>query len=216
MTPVCNPPRPRLVLLALGLALLLSMLAPAAATAAAAAARPVQGQGQGQLEWTHSVTGERIVSPWPTNGYDTLPTLWFSANVSGPNSLAELQLLSKYDVAIVSWGQEMPGGSGKITRDSEVAQAAAAHAARQYLDSVGNNSTVLGVYRQIQIALGLFNVSHVAALDPEKRSFWLHQLDNASNICGMEPLQGDKPSQWGTYDPFWYYAACTLGDMSNC
>ena len=155
------------------------------------------------LEWSHSRTGERIFSPWPMHGYDRLPTLWFSANVSGPNSKAELELLAKYDLAIVSWGQQMPGGSGKITRDSELAQAEAASAARRYLDSVGNNSTVLGVYRQIQIALGLFNASHAAALDPEKRSFWLHQLDNASNICGMEPSEGDKRSQWGTYDPFW-------------
>jgi hypothetical protein len=171
----------------------------AVALSLAAATRPATAL----LEWSHSGTGEPIVSPWPTDGYDRLPTLWFSANVSGANSRAELELLSKYDLAIISWGQEMPGGSGKITRDSERAQAAAASAARRYLDSVGNNSTVLGVYRQIQIALGLFNVSHTAALDPKKRSFWLHQQDNASNICGMEPSEGDKRSQWGTYDPFW-------------
>jgi hypothetical protein len=143
--------------------------------------------------------------PWPSHGYDKLNTVWFSANASGPNSQATLELIARHDLAIISWGQAMPSEPGKIIRDSEKAQAEAAAAARSYLDSVHNNRTLLGVYRQIQIALGLFNVSHSAALDPSKASFWLHQLDNASNICGMEPSEGDRPSMWGTFDPYWNF-----------
>jgi hypothetical protein len=150
-------------------------------------------------------SGRRISSPWPSDGYDRLPTVWFSANATGPNSREMLDLIAKHDLAIVSWGQAMSSEPGRITRDSEKAQAEAATAVRSYLDSVGNNVTVLGVYRQIQIALGLFNVSHEAALEPANANFWLHQLDNASNICGMEPSEGDKRSMWGTLDPFWNF-----------
>jgi hypothetical protein len=167
--------------------------AAAAATAVALlVAHPSAGAG-----------GEPPPLPWPSHGYEKLPVVWFSANASGPNSLAELQLVAEHDLAIMSWGQAMPSEPGRIIRDSEKAQAEAAAAARSYLDSVGNNVTVIGVYRQIQIALGLFNVTHAAALDPAKKSFWLHQLDNASNVCGMEPSEGDKKSMWGTFDPFW-------------
>ena len=60
--------------------------------------------------------------------------------------------------------------------------------------------------RQIQIALGLFNVSHQAALDPSKRGYWLHQIGNRSNVCGMTPSMGDRPSQWGTFDPYWNFS----------
>jgi hypothetical protein len=143
--------------------------------------------------------------PWPSDGYDKLNTVWFSANATGANSAATLELIAQHDLAIVSWGQAMPSEPGRIIRDSEKAQAEAATAARSYLDSVHNNVTLLGVYRQIQIALGLFYFSHTAALDPAKASFWLHQLDNVSNICGMEPSEGDKKSGWGTYDPFWNF-----------
>ena len=111
--------------------------------------------------------------PWPSDGYERLPTLWFGANESGPNDLATLELIGRHSLAVVSWGQGIrPHGS----RDEEKAEATAAAAMRRYLDSVGNNSTVLGVYRQIQIALGLFNVSHDASLDPANKNFWLHQV----------------------------------------
>ena len=98
-------------------------------------------------------SGRRVSSPWPSDGYDRLPTVWFSANATGPNSREMLDLIAKHDLAIVSWGQAMSSEPGRITRDSEKAQAEAATAVRSYLDSVGNNVTVLGVYRQIQIAV---------------------------------------------------------------
>ena len=119
------------------------------------------------------VDGPHRAIPWPPDGYDRLPTLWFGANQSGPNDLQTLELIGRHSLAIVSWGQGIqPGGS----RDEEKAEATAAVAIRSYLDSIGNNGTVLGVYRQIQIALGLFNVSHMAALTPANRNFWLHQV----------------------------------------
>jgi hypothetical protein len=147
-------------------------------------------------------SGQSMSSQWPTNGYDTLPTLWFGANESGPNDQQTLELIGRHSLAIISWGQAIkPHGS----RDAEQSEAEAAMQARGYLDSVGNNNTVIGVYRQIQIALGLFNISHSASLDPANAHFWLHQVDNASNICGMTPSMGDKPSPWGTWDPYWNF-----------
>lgn len=139
-------------------------------------------------------------SPWPVNGFDKLPTLWFGANLTGPNNHATLQLIAKHSVAIISWGQS---SRAHASRDEEASELAAAKAARAFIDSTGsptNVTTVLGVYRQIQIALGLFNISHIASLDlDETRSYWLHQADNVSNICGMQPSEGDKKSQWSEY-----------------
>lgn len=140
--------------------------------------------------------------PWPTTGYDKLPTLWFGANESGANDAATLQLIARHSLAVMSWGQDI---KPMASRDEEKAEAAASAAARKYLNSIDNNTTILGVYRQIQIALGLFNISHDASVDLRNRNFWLHQVGNASNICGMTPSMGDKPSQWGTWDPYWNF-----------
>jgi hypothetical protein len=37
------------------------------------------------------------------HSWDTLPVFWFSANASGPESSAEMALISNYSAAVLSW-----------------------------------------------------------------------------------------------------------------
>lgn len=137
------------------------------------------------------VSGWRVSSPWPTDGFDRLPTLWFGANETGLDSQDTLAMLGRHAVSGYAWQQGITTHGG---RHSEVAQAEAAIHARDYLDSVGNDRTVLFVYRQLQIALSLFDVTRTAAANPANNHIWMHDVGNESNIC-----RTNQP--WGTSDP---------------
>lgn len=142
--------------------------------------------------------GARIASPWPTNGYDKLPALWFGANETGLDSADTLALVGKHALSGYGWQQ---GIQTHGNRHSEIAQAEAATHARDYLDSVGNINTTLFVYRQIQKALGLFDVPRAAADNQNNAQYWLHDENDPSVICGTKAT-GQKPAGWGTYDPY--------------
>ena len=135
---------------------------------------------------------------WPSNGCEQLPVLWFGANATGLQDPQQLELIARHALAIVSWGQ---GIKLHNNQHAEAALAEASAQARAYLDDVGkatNATTVLGVYRQIQVALSLFDVSRNAAANPANDHFWLHQKDNSSNI-----FRAKQP--WGTADPLWNF-----------
>lgn len=120
------------------------------------------------------------------------------ANETGLDSSPTLELLGRHSLSGYGWQQ---GIQTHGNRHSEVAQAEAATHARDYLDAVGNRNTTLFVYRQIQIALGLFDIPRAAAENPDNDRFWLHGRDanNQSVVCR------DNRASWGTEDPYWNF-----------
>lgn len=141
--------------------------------------------------------GQRVISPWPTDGYDSLQTLWFGANETGLDLKSTLQVVSKHSLAGYSW---MQGLQTHSKEHSELAQAVAAQHARDYLDGVGNSHTTLFVYRQVQIALGLFDITRDAASNPDNNHFWLHAENDSSVICYNKGI-GSAP-----LDPYWNFS----------
>jgi hypothetical protein len=49
------------------------------------------------------------------------------------------------------------------------------------MNDVNNTKTTLFVYRQVQVALGLSDVSRQASETPDKADFLLHKEGNSSN-----------------------------------
>lgn len=148
-------------------------------------------------------SGQKIDSTppvWPINdGFDKLPVMWFGANTSGLDSEETLALISRHRVGGYGWQQ----GTGSLNPDDnlgrgEVHLVAAATHLNDYLQQQGVNSTLVFVYRQIQVALRLFATAQTAADNKDNDDFWLH--DPASGrLC----LAGQP---WGTSDPFWNFS----------
>eukprot|EP01116_Phalansterium_solitarium_P013693 TRINITY_DN31098_c0_g1_i1.p1 TRINITY_DN31098_c0_g1~~TRINITY_DN31098_c0_g1_i1.p1 ORF type:complete len:426 (+),score=102.24 TRINITY_DN31098_c0_g1_i1:301-1578(+) len=139
---------------------------------------------------------------WPVSGWGVpLPAMWFGANTSGFDSPETLALLSRHAVAGFGW-QQGPTAVGL----GEVNLARAAMHARDYFDSVNNTHTLLFVYRQIQVALRLFEENALAADNPENDMFWYHDAANASNVCTV-------PQAWGTADPYWNWSVPAAVDF---
>ena len=121
---------------------------------------------------------------------------WFGANSSGLDSPATLALLARHAVSGYGWqtghNNEAAGSIGL----GEALQSAAVTHALDYFDFVGNNSTMVFQYRQIQVALRLFAQCAIAADNIDHNSFWLQQ---SGKIC-----VASQP--WGTSDPYWNFS----------
>jgi hypothetical protein len=126
---------------------------------------------------------------------------WFGANASGLDSEETLALLARHAVAGYGWQTGHPGGGTVGT--GEMLQAAAATHLADYLDAVGNNSTQIFEYRQIQVALRLFAAAALAADDPKNDAFWLHSAEGALCLAGQP---------WGTSDPYWNFSTPEAAD----
>lgn len=163
---------PARALAALSLALLGSLLF--AAPAASAAAPPV---------WPPSARG------W--TGF--IKPAWFGANTSGLDSDATLALVARHAVAGYAWEQGHGPGRQRVGRE-EALLAAAATRARDFLDRA-NASTVLFVYRQVQVCCRMFGWCNYANVAPEAAGFWL-----------ADPVSGDRclaEQPWRTADALW-------------
>jgi hypothetical protein len=104
------------------------------------------------------------------------------------------------------YGWQTGGGDrhGSNGRGDAYGAAAVSHA-RDYLDQIGNNHTVVFQYRQVQVALSLFAQTWLAATDPQYAGFWLK--DNATGDVCLAPQ-----SQWGTSDPYVVHP-CVFGSL---
>jgi hypothetical protein len=94
-------------------------------------------------------------------------------------------------------------------------QASAATHLLDYLEEVGNNSTQIFEYRQIQVALRLFSMCALAADDPTKDDFWLHDPSTGELCLAGQP--------WGSSDPYWnfsnpgaadYWVGSVIGELT--
>ena len=154
---------------------------------------------------------------------------WFGANASGLDSQDTLALMARHAVAGYGcvfffsprkrhtltpqphpahallhanrWQTGHPGGGAVAT--GEALQSAAATHAADYFDATGNTRTALFEYRQIQVALRLFAACAVAADDPARDAFWLH--DASGKLC-----LASQP--WGTSDPYWNFSTPAASD----
>jgi hypothetical protein len=151
--------------------------------------------------------------PWPVqDGYDRLPVMWFGANTSGLDSQATLELIARHRVGGYGWQQ----GTGTLQpKDNlgrgEVHLSMAATHLTDYLSrttanaSSNSNSTLVFVYRQIQVALGLFATGLAAASDPANEAAWLHNPASGARCAANQP--------WGTADPLWNFSSPGATDL---
>lgn len=139
---------------------------------------------------------------------------WFGANASGLDSEDTLALLARHAVAGYGWQTGHQGGGTPGV--GEELQAAAATHLSDYLDAVGNNSTAIFEYRQIQVALRLFAQCAMAADDATKDAFWLHDAKTGELCLAGQP--------WGTADPYWnfshapaadYWVSAVIGELAT-
>ena len=163
---------------------------------------------------TGHVAGRKVPAPapvpWPVqDGYDRLPVMWFGANSSGLDSQDTLALIARHRVGGYGWQQ----GTGTLQPQDnlgrgEVHLSMAATHLTDYLAALpgrNSNSTLVFVYRQIQVALGLFETGLSAARDPANEAFWLHDPATGARCAARQP--------WGTADPFWNFSAPAAADL---
>ena len=148
----------------------------------------------------------RKVSPpaWPiTDGFERLPTLWFGANASGLDSAATLALIGRHSMGVYGWQQgssTFAPGQGLGAGDALLA-AAATHLG-DYIAAAGG-TTLVGVYRQVMIALQLFAGAHAAARDGGDADFWVRDGNGSTCVFGMP---------WGSLDPVWNFSVAAAAD----
>jgi hypothetical protein len=139
---------------------------------------------------------------WPvSDGFNKLPVMWFGSNVSGLDAHDTLALIARHRVGVYGWQQ----GTGALVPgqnlgEGDVFLAEAATHLSDYLDEVGAaglNRTLVGVYRQVQVALRLFAAPRAAADNSANTDFWMR--DNDGVICAVA-------QPWGTTDPFWNFS----------
>lgn len=163
------------------------------------------------------VAGRKTAPPtplvWPVqDGFERLPTMWFGANTSGLDSAATLALIARHRVGTYGWQQGtgllLPGqnlGDGDAYLSS-----AATHLA-DFLDAqpgqAGASRTLVGIYRQIQVALRLFAAPRAAADNPAMSSFWMRDGGAAGGaVCELA-------QPWGTADPLWNFSVAAAANF---
>ena len=122
---------------------------------------------------------------------------WFGANSSGLDSDATLALMARHAVAGYGWQQGHTGG-GRVGREEALLAAAATHARDYFARADVNASTVLFVYRQVQVCCQMFAQCAIANSASECASFWL--TDSAAQRCVTS-------QPWGTQDAIWDFRA---------
>ncbi len=142
---------------------------------------------------------------WPvTDGFERLPLMWFGANVSGLDNDDTLALIAKHRIGVYGWQQGTTTLSpGQNLGDGDAYLSSAATHLSDFLDAlpgqVGANRTLVGVYRQIQVALRLFAAPRAAADSPADAAFWIRDVNGSGDTCIV-----DQP--WGTADPYWNFS----------
>jgi hypothetical protein len=156
-------------------------------------------------------SGQKVQAPvplvWPvSDGFARLPLMWFGANVSGLDRADTLALIARHRVGVYGWQQGTGAlAPGSNLGDGDAYLAAAATHLSDYLDAlpsqVGANRTLVGVYRQIQVALRLFAAPRAAADNAACDSFWMRSGGAADGaVCTVA-------QPWGTADPYFNFSA---------
>ena len=162
------------------------------------------------------VAGQKTEPPaplvWPVaDGFDRLPVMWFGANVSGLDNPETLALIARHRIAVYGWQQ----GTGSLQPgqnlgDGDAYLASAATHLSDFLDAQpgqsGANRTLVGVYRQIQVALRLFAAPRAAADSPADAAFWMRD----GGAPGGAVCLVDQP--WGTADPYFNFSVAAAAD----
>ena len=115
-----------------------------------------------------------------SHSWDTLPVFWFSANASGPESSAEMALISNYSAAVLSWelGTQAVDDPWRHTDNKMRALAAK-------LGTAAPKTEVI-MYMQSQLAMDWYEITRALLPPPcgtdsggAFENFWL--LDNATH-----------------------------------
>ena len=174
------------------------------------------GAWQPEYGAPYHAAGQKTQPPvplvWPiSNGFERLPVMWFGANVSGLDNAATLALIAKHGIGVYGWQQ----GTGALVPgqnlgDGDAYLSSAATHLSDYLDTLpsqaGANRTLVGVYRQIQVALRLFAAPRAAADSPAAAAFWMRSGGAAEG----EVCVAGQP--WGTSDPFFNFSVPAAAD----
>jgi len=110
-----------------------------------------------------------------------------------------LEVIAKHRVGGYGWQQ----GTGDLSPSNNIGRGethlidAATHL-KNYLSQRGLNRTLVFVYRQIQVALRLFETCKIVADNPANEKLWLHD-PNTGKLC----LAGQP---WHTADPYWNFS----------
>lgn len=161
----------------------------------------------------YHTSGQKAVPPppllWPiSDGFQRLPIMWFGANVSGLDNDDTLTLISKHRIGVYGW-QQGTGGliPGQNLGDGDAYLSSAATHLSDFLDTLPNQTdthrTLVGVYRQIQVALRLFAAPRAAADNPTYADFWMR--NGNGDVCIV-----NQP--WGTSDPYYNFSVAAAAD----
>ena len=147
----------------------------------------------------------RLVWPPLAAGWTgRVKSMWFGANASGLDSDETLALMARHAVAGYGWQQGHEGG-GRVGREEVLLAAAATHARDYFARADVNASTVLFVYRQVQVCCSMFAQCLYANAAPETASFWLTDANDPSKRCTTS-------QPWGTQDAIWDFRAAGATD----
>jgi len=110
-----------------------------------------------------------------------------------------LKLISKHRVGGYGWQQGTGNlDPGKNIGRGELHLLAAATRLNDYLDSNGLHKTLVFVYRQIQVALRLFETCKTVVDNPNNEDLWVHDPSNRKLCLAPQP--------WHTNDPYWNFS----------
>ena len=119
------------------------------------------------------------------HSWDTLPVFWFSANETGPESAAEMALISNYSSAILSWETQTKSATLTPWRHTDERMRAVAAA----LATAAPETEVL-MYMQGQLAMDWYEITRALLPPPcgtdaagAFAEFWL--LDNATHKVNL-------------------------------
>jgi hypothetical protein len=170
------------------------------------------GAWQPEYSATAHVSGEKAQPPvplvWPVqDGFESLPVMWFGANVSGLDNIDTLTLIARHRIGCYGWQQ----GTGSLAPganlgDGDAYLSSAATHLSDFLGGAGAARTLVAVYRQVQVALRLFAAPRAAADNAAMAGFWMRDGGRADgDICIVA-------QPWGTSDPYWNFSVQAAAD----
>lgn len=160
------------------------------------------------------ISGQKVIPKppltWPfSDGFLRVNAMWFGANSSGLDNEDTLSLISRHRIGTYGWqqgtGALMPGQN---LGDGDSYLAAAGTHLSDYLDMQPGqnfpNRTLVGIYRQVQVALRLFASPRAAADNALMDAFWMKDTSTGVTCVAGQP--------WGTEDPFWNFSNTAAAD----
>ena len=154
-----------------------------------------------------------LTPPWPYDGFDRFPTLWFGANATGLDGTAQLAFNAKHGIAGYGW-QQGTVASGFVHGEPQLAQAAlhlADYVAAHPPAKPTWTPTRVFVYRWMQLCWSRFDITRAAILNSNDSSLFLHDDDNKSSKATCKWVDTWSPPQTKMDSPFflWQNPAAT-------